>query len=139
MRALVCGGRYFANIPYHVGDTEELQRLLEQKNRDIKFLMDTLDHQRTTRKITSIGNGDAVGADRTSSAWAELNDIPVDKFPITKGEWVTYGKAAGPMRNARMLKVFNPGIVIAFRGGTGTENMILLAKYAGVEVFRAGT
>lgn len=44
------------------------------------------------------------------------------------------GKAAGPIRNQRMLDDGKPDRVLAFPGGRGTANMVKLAKAAGVPV-----
>lgn len=48
--------------------------------------------------------------------------------------WDMYGKSAGPMRNAAMLKL-RPDVVYAYTtGGAGTRSMINLARDAGIEV-----
>lgn len=52
-----------------------------------------------------------------------------------KADWVKYGKRAGPIRNALMLKEQKPDLVVAFYpGGNGTLNMVGLAKRRKVEV-----
>jgi hypothetical protein len=48
--------------------------------------------------------------------------------------WHDYGKAAGPIRNKRMLTDFAPDIVVAFPGGKGTADMVRQAKEREVEV-----
>lgn len=51
-------------------------------------------------------------------------------------EWNKYGKKAGYIRNAQMLEIGKPDLVLAFWDGVsrGTKMMIDLAKKAGVEV-----
>jgi UDP-N-acetylmuramoylalanine-D-glutamate ligase len=57
--------------------------------------------------------------------------IPVETY---EADWDTHGKAAGPIRNKRMLDEGKPDLVVAFPGGRGTANMISQARKAGVEV-----
>jgi hypothetical protein len=49
-------------------------------------------------------------------------------------DWDANGKAAGPLRNQRMLEAFNPDMVLAFPGGRGTADMVRKAKRRGVKV-----
>jgi hypothetical protein len=49
-------------------------------------------------------------------------------------DWKRFGRAAGPMRNERMLKEGRPDLVIAFPGRTGTAGMKALAREAGVMI-----
>lgn len=65
--------------------------------------------------------GGARGADIMAEVWAHKHDIPVE---IYKADWDADRRAAGPKRNARMLDEGKPDLVLAFRGGRGTENMI---------------
>ena len=53
-----------------------------------------------------------------------------------RANWTIHGRAAGPIRNAWMLKEFKPRMVIAFaiRLSGGTFDMITKARKAGVEV-----
>jgi hypothetical protein len=75
------------------------------------------------------------GADRWADEWARAHGVPVEAYPA---EWGTYGKAAGPIRNRRMLVQGNPELVLAFPGGTGTAHMVKLARQAGVPVVELG-
>jgi hypothetical protein len=52
-------------------------------------------------------------------------------------DWKRLGTAAGPARNAKMLRDGKPDMVIAFKGGRGTANMVKQATEAGVTVFDA--
>ena len=62
--------------------------------------------------------------------WAKTNNVRYEKFPA---DWTQYGRAAGYIRNREML---NHGIdiLIAFKGGKGTKNMVDICKAAGVYV-----
>lgn len=110
MRVLVCGGRDYA---------------------DKARVFATLDALHATTPITCIIDGCARGADALGATWAVARNIPQDRFPA---DWNTHGTAAGPIRNAQMLSEGKPDRVVAFPGGTGTANMIALARKAGVLV-----
>ena len=51
-----------------------------------------------------------------------------------RADWHKYGKAAGPIRNQRMIDEGRPDLVIAFPGGRGTADMVRRALLAGVRV-----
>ncbi len=114
MKVLICGGRDYK-------DWETLSKTLHQLT-DVFTTLDT---------ITEIAHGDASGADEMADDWAWVQQIPVKKFPA---DWKKHGKAAGPIRNAQMLKEFTPDVVVAFPGGRGTGDMIQRAKAAGIRV-----
>lgn len=106
MRVLVCGGRDF--------DDEELMRLAIAFRRS----GDTLIH------------GDARGADRMAAALWQPRGGPIESYPA---DWKGRGKMAGHERNKLMLTK-KPDIVIALPGGTGTANMVSIAREAGVKI-----
>lgn len=106
MRVLVCGGRDYL---------------------DKAVVYDTL----INIQPTEICQGGANGADFLAKQWAENWNIPCKEF---RANWKKYGKAAGPIRNKQMLEEFDPDLVLAFPGGSGTQNMISLAKAAGKRV-----
>lgn len=117
MRVLVCGGRDFA---------------------DDALLVQALDmlHQHCG-PVTHLIHGAARGADSIAAAWAQhgqlADDIKVVAFPAN---WKRDGKAAGPIRNERMLREGKPDRVVAFPGGRGTAHMTSLAEAQGVPVWR---
>ncbi len=110
MKVLVCGGRNFDDLP-----------LLDQ----------TLDQIHSDRGITKIICGDAPGADLMAFFWAGANEIPADRYVA---RWNNYGRAAGPKRNQKMLDEGKPDMVVAFKGGAGTADMVRRAIKAGVPV-----
>jgi hypothetical protein len=77
--------------------------------------------------------GEAPGADTLAREWATEQGIPVERYPA---DWNRHGKAAGPIRNRRMLVEGKPDLVVAFPGGRGTANMISQAEAAGVKVLK---
>lgn len=77
-------------------------------------------------------HGDARGADRKAAEWAKANGIHAVAVPAL---WDLYGKRAGPLRNAAMLKL-NPNYCVAFPGGAGTRDMIKRCEAAGLPVWQ---
>ena len=96
---IVCGGRDYENYGY-------LSRVLDLLHSKIG--------------IKELHHGDARGADRLAGHWARENGIPEIRHPA---DWKRDGRAAGPIRNERMLKAAKPTRVIAFPGGNGTAHM----------------
>lgn len=115
-RALVCGGRDFA-------DDALVWMALER-------------YEECVGKIDVLIHGGADGADKLAAAWGARSDhTRVLSFPAN---WRKYGKRAGPLRNQRMLDEGKPDIVIAFPGGKGTADMVRRAEGA-VPVWNVGT
>jgi hypothetical protein len=75
--------------------------------------------------------GGAPGADTLAWDWAWSNRFRCERY---MADWKTHGRAAGPIRNQRMLDEGKPDLVIAFPGGRGTADMMKRAKAAGVPV-----
>ena len=109
MKMLVCGGREFSNYT-------ELQRIL--------------DGLHSLEPVDMLIHGGALGADRLAARWAFSRKVVAVAFPA---DWEKHGKAAGPMRNQRMLEE-KPDMVVAFPGGRGTADMVRRAKKAGVPI-----
>ncbi len=114
-RLLVCGGRFFQDYFYLDLVLKEQRIKLRKKGRPIKVII----------------HGAASGADSMAGAWAEKKGIKVLSF---YPNWSKYGKAAGPIRNQQMLDEGKPNLVIAFEGGTGTNDMIKKARKVGIKV-----
>ena len=111
MKVIVCGGRDFT---------------------DYQFLHDTLKTVQLSRgKFTLIVHGNAKGADTLADFYGGRNHIATKRYIA---EWKKYGLGAGPIRNMQMLREEKPDLVIAFKGGAGTADMIRQAKMVGVEV-----
>ncbi len=110
MRLLVCGGRDFAD------------RVL------LRYLLDAL---LDVHHVSKLIHGAERGADRLAEEWARDRNIKIMPFPA---DWTTHGKAAGPIRNARMLDEAHPDLAVAFPGGRGTADMVKRAHKAGVRV-----
>ena len=112
MRILVCGSRTWTN-----------HETIESALRPFT------DNQPNTTVI----HGGAKGADTLAGNIAYRIGFLVEEFPA---DWKRYGKAAGMIRNQQMLVEGKPNIVLAFQIGDsrGTQNMIDIARKAGIEV-----
>lgn len=113
MRVIVCGPRDFDDWLY------------------LKGCLDSV-HDKTP--IERMATGAAAGADTLADTWARSKGIKVERYYAL---WRTHGAAAGPIRNAEMLKAEQPDEVIAFdvsRETKGTGHMVRIAKEAGVPV-----
>lgn len=79
--------------------------------------------------VSLVVHGDAVGADRHASNWADKRGVPQRRYPIRRPN------EDGFKRNQRMLDA-EPGIglVLAFPGGNGTADMVRRAHVAGIPV-----
>lgn len=93
-----------------------------------------LDEYHAKTPISELIQGGARGVDTFAKEWAWHNGLIIY---TCKAEWEKYGRAAGHIRNARMLE-WKPDVVIAFPGGSGTANMMMQARKAGVPVVEAG-
>ncbi len=111
LHVLVCGGRDY-------DDWHKVDRVLSSIHR--------------RERINLIIHGAQRGADTLASEWAQKHGIRERAFPVTQADWDRYGRAAGPMRNAKMLAEARPNLCISFPGGSGTADMTARAKLAGV-------
>lgn len=96
---------------------------------DIAKVSDTLDGLQPDMVI----HGAARGADQLAQVWVDKHGVDFMQYPA---KWETHGKAAGPIRNAKMLLHGKPDLVVAFPGGKGTADMIAQATRAGIPVMR---
>jgi ABC-type Fe3+-hydroxamate transport system substrate-binding protein len=110
LRVLVCGGRDYNDY------------------KSVKAMLDPLVHD-----ISLIIQGGAKGADSLASRWACENGIPEEEY---EANWKDYGKGAGPRRNTEMIEEGKPDLVIAFKGGKGTQNMMKQAIANKIPVMR---
>ena len=80
--------------------------------------------------------GCARGADALAEDYARAHGVPIEHYPAN---WERDGRAAGYIRNRRMLAEGKPDIVVAFPGGRGTADMVRQATIAGVAVISSAS
>jgi hypothetical protein len=127
---IVCGGRGYGEIPedVHPDIAEAVKQFAAE---EVTHLCSSLDHLHRERPFVVLVHGAATGADRHAAEWAKQKGGI--KVIAERADWDKHGRAAGPIRNKRMLSHF-PDFVIAFDGDAGTSNMIEQALRAKVEV-----
>ena len=129
MNILVCGGRMYGfkfENEKKVVDKEVAKFAFGVLNKiaaSYSINFDPVDNWLPTD--ICIISGGADGADKLAEDWAVINYCQWKTFPA---DWRRYGKAAGPIRNQQMIDKGKPDLVVAFPGGRGTANMIMLAK-----------
>jgi hypothetical protein len=112
MRILVCGGREFS-------DADALEAFLDAI------------HLGNRGPVELVIYGAARGADTMAGQWAQRRGIACIPY---EADWEHEGRAAGPIRNKRMLDEGIPDLIVAFPGGRGTANMVRQARERGFEV-----
>jgi hypothetical protein len=110
MRVLVCGGREGWQFR-----ESALDKILSDRG-----------------PLTAFITGGGTGVDYYAWLWASRH-CPHERI-VFKADWKSMGKAAGPIRNQKMIDEGKPDLVVAFRGGRGTADMVRRAKLAKIEV-----
>ena len=87
--------------------------------------------QTNTKEDIVIVTGQAVGADALGERCAQERGFQLETYPA---DWKAHGRAAGPIRNAKMASVAHA--LISFWDGKsrGTKNMIDTAKKHNLQV-----
>ena len=119
-----------------VKDSEELKnkkdfRLVVAGSRDFNnydMLCSALDEVIGELKAeynVTIVSGTANGADKLGEKYAEKHGLKIERHPAN---WGRYGRGAGPIRNAEMVKA-SDGVIVFWNGeSTGAKNIIDCAK-----------
>ena len=112
-RILICGDRNWT-------DVGAIKKIIKEHAND----------------TTTIIQGECQGADLIAKSVAKKLKIKSIGFPA---EWQKYGKAAGPIRNQKMLGEGLPTIVFAFHdnivASRGTKYMVMKSKKYGIPVW----
>ena len=100
---------------------------------DYELLKEKCDYflQDEKKEDVVIISGHASGADALGERYAQERGFQLETFPA---DWKAHGRAAGPIRNARMASAANA--LIAFWDGKSrvTKNMIEIAKNHNLKV-----
>lgn len=121
MRVLCCGGREF-------DDVSAVGRALREFKPVGSQLLECSEH-------IIIHGGCPTGADALVDHWCDVYGV---RKRVYLADWKQHGRAAGPLRNARMIAEGKPDLVVAFPGGRGTEDMKKKARAAGIRVIEVG-
>ena len=96
----------------------------------------------SAREPVALFHGAATGADTLASEWAQSAGVLEQPFPVTKADWYTQGRRAGPGRNAKMLdaafqlavRMRATPVLVTFYGGRGTADCTRQARERGILV-----
>lgn len=131
-RVLVCGGRDYGR-KWTGAQWDEDER---QIDRLFEVLDKALQAATMAGKSFTLVHGGARGADALAGLWASMREDDV-KVRVYEADWDAHKKAAGPIRNKKMLTNESPHVIIAFKGGNGTAHMMKIGRKAGVTVYEA--
>lgn len=106
---------------------------------DAATVEETLDTLHAANPIATLYHGGARGADRLANVWAHRRGVHAVRFAA---DWMRHGKAAGPLRNAAMLRDAHAWakerrrlvLLVAFPGGRGTADCTRQAQALGITV-----
>lgn len=76
--------------------------------------------------------GGSTGADELARKLAHISGIPHKTY---RADWDEYEKAAGPIRNEKMLNA-HPDAIVAMPGGRGTADCVRRSRRKGMAVVR---
>lgn len=83
-------------------------------------------------EITEVVSGGATGVDALGERWGKERGLPVTVFPA---QWQTYGKKAGPIRNAEMAEYADALVAVVSGPSPGTRGMIKISLERGLKVY----
>lgn len=99
-------------------------------------MFSVLDKLHARRPVDVLIQGGAPGADKLAKDWAERQFL----YCMTiHAEWKELRGLAGPVRNTRMLDVGRPDVVVAFPGGSGTNDLTTKSVLRGIETWAVST
>lgn len=119
IKMLVCGGREFDDLQLFI----DVMKSIEEKK------------EFAARQPVVIIEGGAKGADFLARCWAKYCGYQHEPYPA---DWKKYGRSAGYIRNKQMLDEGRPDFVVAFPGGSGTEDMVQQTRARSIEVIEIG-
>lgn len=82
-------------------------------------------------QVSEVVCGMARGVDTAGADWARRSGVPVREMPA---DWTTYGRSAGPKRNAAMADYADALIAVWDGRSRGTEHMIAAATKKGLPI-----
>lgn len=99
---------------------------------DYPMLVEVVDEhlkEKVKNHEITIVSGTAKGADRLGERYAEERGYHLERYPAA---WERFGNAAGPIRNAQMVKAADDVIVFWNGESAGTKNIIASAQAANI-------
>lgn len=88
---------------------------------DYAHVRKQLEHFRKNHDITEVVSGGAKGVDALGEQYAAEMNITLKIYPA---DWEKHGRAAGPIRNAKMAEYAEQLVAVWDGKSKGTKNMI---------------
>ena len=85
-----------------------------------------------TENVEGIVSGGALGTDKMAEQFADEFGIKKYIFPVTKGAYKLYGRAAPLKRNEDIINLSTHLIAFPSKSGSGTQHSISLANKKGI-------
>jgi hypothetical protein len=105
----------------------------DRKWSDYNMIKEQLERVFKSNPDMVVIQGGAKGADALAAVAGQVIGVRVLTWPA---DWKSYGRAAGPIRNQKMLDEGKPDVVFAFHddinASRGTKDMLDRAKKAGI-------
>ena len=103
---------------------------------DVETMIEVLSPYNITRDVKTLVHGGASGADIIAGEIAAEFGWCVEEYPA---DWQAHGKAAGPIRNQKMVDL-GADVCLAFPLGEsrGTRHCMKSAEKAGIKVINHG-
>ena len=103
---------------------------------DVETMIEVLSPYNMTRDVKTLVHGGAAGADIIAGEIAAEFGWYVEEYPA---DWTKHGKAAGPIRNQKMVDL-GADVCLAFPLGEsrGTRHCMKAAEKAGIKVINHG-
>ena len=85
------------------------------------------------REEMAVVSGGATGVDEMAEAWAKEMNLPMF---VIKPDWKRWGKAAGPIRNSKIVELADTLVAFSTPNTTGTMDTLKKARKKGIPVFQ---
>ena len=115
MKLIIAGTRHFSTWTTYGG-----------------YLEDAISRSGWRGDITEVVTGGAYGVDSLGVVWAAMNGVPSLVF---RANWNELGKAAGPIRNAKMAKYADRLLLLWDGKSPGSKNMLSCMENEGKPVY----
>lgn len=85
--------------------------------------------------ITELVSGNANGVDKLGERWAQVNGVPIKRFPVAAAQWRQWGKSAGYYRNVDMAQYADALILIWTGDSPGSAMMKRIARLMKMPIY----
>ena len=122
------------DLPKSISQKKEYKLVIagSRNFQDYQMLVEVVDEhlkEKIKNHEITIISGTAKGADRLGERYAQERGFHLERYPAA---WQRFGNAAGPIRNAQMVKAADEVIVFWDGESAGTKNIIASAQASNI-------